>query len=67
MRKQKVYIFQIATFLKTGVYIYIYIYMYIYIYIYVYIYIYISRKQDLLKKPTKLLSFQGAVFFQLCT
>ena len=53
MRKQKVYIFQIATFLKTGVYIYIYIY--------------ISRKQDLLKKPTKLLPFQGAVFFQLCT
>ena len=51
MRKQKVYIFQIATFLKTGVYIYIYI----------------SRKQDLLKKPTKLLPFQGAVFFQLCT
>ena len=49
MRKQKVYIFQIATFLKTGVYIYI------------------SRKQDLLKKPTKLLPFQGAVFFQLCT
>ena len=59
MRKQKVYIFQIATFLKTGVYIYIYIYMYVYIYI--------SRKQDLLKKPTKLLPFQGAVFFQLCT
>ena len=57
MKKQKVYIFQIATFLKTGVYIYIYIYMYIYI----------SGKQDLLKKPTKLLSFQGAVFFQLCT
>ena len=31
MRKQKVYIFQIATFLKTGVYIYIYIYIYIYL------------------------------------
>ena len=29
MRKQKVYIFQIATFLKTGVYIYIYIYIYV--------------------------------------
>ena len=39
MRKQKVYIFQIATFLKTGVYIYIYIYMYVYNYVCIYIYI----------------------------
>ena len=40
IRKQKVYVFrvyfQIATFLKTGVYVYIYICIYIYIYIYIY-------------------------------
>ena len=29
-----IYIFQVAMFLKTGVYIYIYIYIYIYVYIY---------------------------------
>ena len=33
-----IYIFQVAMFLKTGVYIYIYIYIYI-LYIYIYIYI----------------------------
>ena len=58
MRKQKVYIFQIATFLKTGVYIYICMYVCMYIYIYIYLENKIYWKNRLNCCP-----FKGQCFF----